>query len=187
MGPVGTSTSVISRITVSTKYLMYVINVWTPRVQMFCWPHPLSCWTPSVLLNTLWWWAWTFPGVLKTRHLSSPNTRYLLTGCQSTTARRREPRSCSSSWGGGLSRRYAVGEDPKCTGRHCPVAAPHPQWSTEPAVSGGLVITAAPSCYLFVFTPSVRMHPWRKYKILSWNVPLLHHSIGVSGIFGTYF
>lgn len=32
MGPVCTSPSVISRITVSTKYLMYVINVWTPDV-----------------------------------------------------------------------------------------------------------------------------------------------------------
>ena len=57
----------------------------------------------------------------------------LSSGGQSPAAGGGEPRRSGSSGGGGLPRRHVAGKDPERPGWHCPVAAPHPQRSTEPA------------------------------------------------------
>lgn len=57
----------------------------------------------------------------------------LSSGGQSAAAGGGEPWGSSSSGGGGLPRRYVAREDPERPGWHCPVSAPHPQRSTEPA------------------------------------------------------
>lgn len=98
----------------------------------------------------------------------------LLPGCQSTAARGREPRSGSSSRGGGLPRRYAVGEDPKRASGHRPVATPNPQRSAEPAGGGGLLMPVGPSCF---YLQSVWTHQWRKYQIFQSSIFLVHNSI----------
>lgn len=65
----------------------------------------------------------------------------VLPGSQSAAAGGGEPRGSSSSGRGGLPRRCAAGEDPERPGRHRPIAAPHPQRSTQPTITNHWILT----------------------------------------------
>lgn len=118
-------------------------------------------------------------------------------GGQSTAAGGGEPRGSSSSRGGGLSWRYAAGEDTERIGRHRPIPAPHPQRSTQPALTNW-ILTYNPhygtldnfhSCHssfwLFIFNLTCRQHKPQSTREKMWNanqsvkhlvtdVPFLH-------------
>lgn len=118
----------------------------------------------------------------------------LSSGGQSTSAGGGEPRGRGSAGGGGLSRRYAPGEDPERSSWHCPVAAPHSQRSTEPAFACRIltrnvhdaVLDSFQSFSLFIFTLQHQLHASKSSKEVlnvfvkeiwdansQWNITLL--------------
>lgn len=94
--------------------------------------------TFTQLLSVIWR---STKGKIKTPKLFSLNLTVcdLSSGGQSAAAGGGEPWGSSSARRGGLPRRYAPGEDPECTGWHCPISAPHPQRGTQPAITGWIL------------------------------------------------
>lgn len=125
--------------------------------------------TFTQLLSVIWR---STKGKIKTPKLFSLNLTDcdLSSGGQSAAAGGGEPWGSSSARRGGLPRRYAPGEDPECTGWHCPISAPHPQRGTQPAITGwiltrgmhNMILDNFQSFQLFLFSlPSATIgHRW---------------------------
>lgn len=125
--------------------------------------------TFTQLLSVIWR---STKGKIKTPKLFSLNLTVcdLSSGGQSAAAGGGEPWGSSSARRGGLPRRYAPGEDPECTGWHCPISAPHPQRGTQPAITGwiltrgmhNMILDNFQSFQLFLFSlPSATIgHRW---------------------------